>query len=158
MLAGHGADAVEGLVVEGFGGEWGWSAVHGRQIELGELVLADSICGVDEDGRVPEDSRAIEDEPGDGEPEEEGDVDGLTEPGPGTLIFDGVEKSDELVFLEFAVAVGTNADWWKRCLVRDERDRRVWIGRNGLDFRLWLGGGLSGIGWRGRQGHCVLSL
>jgi len=60
-------------------------------------------------GCVPEDARAVENEPGDGQPEEDGDIDGLAEAATSALVFDGIEEADEFVLVEFAVAVGAKA-------------------------------------------------
>jgi len=122
-----------------------------RHVELGEFALLEDVGWIDQDRGVPQDSRAVEDEPGDGQPEEERDVDGFAEAAAGALVLDGVEQANEFVLLEFSVAVGAEALGRARRLarlgwriVRDERERGVWIW---LNSGIWTGIGLkAGIG------------
>ena len=51
---------------------------------------------------------AVEEEPDDGQVDDDGDVDGLAEAGPGAFIVEGVEQVNELVLFEFAEAAGAH--------------------------------------------------
>lgn len=134
--AAHGLELLEGLAIErGPGGllgavpiaedigRLGWE-LFGEvlgEIEEGELAVAllEDVGGVDEAGLVEEDLRAVEEEPADGEPDDDGDVDRLAEAGAGALVVDLVEQVDELVGFEGGVAseavAGARGRW--RCRV-----------------------------------------
>jgi hypothetical protein len=59
---------------------------------------------------MEEDTGAVEEEPGDGQADDGGEVDGLAEAGAGELIVDGVEEVDELVLGKLAEAAGADFD------------------------------------------------
>ena len=95
-----------------------WKARRCGHSEFGQLALAEDGGGVAELRRVPQDPRAVEDEPGNGEPDEEGDVERLAEAAAGALVLDGVEEADEFVGVPFAMASGEDAE---RLLLRWRR-------------------------------------
>ena len=69
---------------------------------------------------MAEDAGAVEEEPGEGEADDDGDVDGLAEAGAGTLVVERVEQVDDLMLLQFAVAAGAQLEGLAcpfRCLV-----------------------------------------
>lgn len=74
------------------------------RVEGEEFLLVGVVRSETERGRVPEVFGAVEDDPGDDEPDEDGDVDGLAETAAGTFVFYAVEQVNELVRVEFAVA------------------------------------------------------
>ena len=80
------------------------------EIEVGELAVAlfEDVGRVDETRLMEDDLRAVEDEPADGEPDDDRDVDGFAEAGAGALVVDGVEQIDELVRVEVGVAPGAD--------------------------------------------------
>jgi len=121
-----------------------------RHVQLCQFLLLHSIRRIDKLRCVPEHARAVEDEPGDGEPEEEGDVDRFAEAAACALVLDGVEQPDELVLFQLAVAIGADAHHGLQRLVlravRHERERGSWI--RVLRFRRWLSGFGRGRGWR----------
>ena len=59
---------------------------------------------------MEDDLWAIEYEPADCQPDNNRDVDGFAEPGLRSVVVERVEKVDELVLFEIAVAVGTHPD------------------------------------------------
>jgi hypothetical protein len=59
---------------------------------------------------MEEDARAVEEEPPDGQVDDDRDVDGLAEASFGTLVVEGVEQVNELVFVEFAEAAGAHLE------------------------------------------------
>jgi hypothetical protein len=76
-------------------------------VEDGEaVVLPHEGDGVLQGGGVEEEVLAVEEEPGDGEVDEDGDVDGLAEAGAGALVVEFVEEVNEFVFFEFPEAAG----------------------------------------------------
>ena len=81
-------------------------------IEEGELFVAllEDVGGIDEAGLVEDDLGTVEDEPADGQPDDDGDVDGFAEARFGALIVEGIEEMNELVLFENAVAVRTHLD------------------------------------------------
>ncbi len=83
-----------------------------RNIEEGELFVAllENVGGIDETRLVEDDLGTVEDEPADGQPDDDGDVDGFAEARTGALIVEGVEEMNELVLFENAVAVRTHLD------------------------------------------------
>jgi hypothetical protein len=81
---------------------------------------------------VKDDAGAVEEEPGDGGVDQDGDVDGFTEASFGAFIVEGVEEMDELVLVEFAEATGAHPD-----------GRRSGLG--GVGRRLERGHGLCGL-------------
>ena len=113
---------------------------HGRAVllEKGQLlvVLLHQGDGVDVARLMPEDAGAVKEEPGDGEPDDDGDVDGLAEAGAGTLVVERIEQVDDLMLLQFAVAAGAQLEGLacpSRCLVCGRVSRRllglVWVAR-----------------------------
>ena len=58
---------------------------------------------------MEEDLRAVEDEPADGEPDDDRDVDGLAKASAGAFVVDLVEEVNELVELEMGEAPGVAA-------------------------------------------------
>ena len=59
---------------------------------------------------MEDDLRAIEYEPANSQPDDDRDVDGFAESGFGSLVVERVEKVDQFMLFEFAVAVGTHLD------------------------------------------------
>ena len=59
---------------------------------------------------VEEDARAIEQEPADDQPDDDGDVDGLAEAGARALVVERVDQVDELVLLKLAETAGADLD------------------------------------------------
>lgn len=79
-----------------------------RHVEVGEILFTvlQDVHWIDDARLVEEHARAVEEEPGDGEIDDDGDVDGLAEACTGALIVEAVEEVDELVFFKFSVASG----------------------------------------------------
>ena len=104
-----------------------------RHVKVGEVLLPllEDVHGVDDAGLVEDDLRAVEDEPGEGHADDDGDVDGLAEASFGLLVVDGVEQVDDLMLFEFSEAAASHLD-----------------GR----------GGRSGVGRRFERGHGLLIL
>lgn len=59
---------------------------------------------------MEDDLRSVEHEPADGQPDDEGDVNRLPESRLGALVVQGIQKMDDLVLFEVAVAIGTHLD------------------------------------------------
>jgi hypothetical protein len=57
---------------------------------------------------MEEDAGAVEEEPGEGEEEEGGDVDGFAEACACALLVERIEEVDNLVLFELAVAAGAD--------------------------------------------------
>ncbi len=121
----HGLKLLEGLLVEGWldgllgavlvaddvGGLLGKLLAHViRHVEVGELPVAffEDVGGIDEAGLVEDDLRAIEHKPTDSQPDDDRDVDGFAESGLRSVVVERVEKVNELMLFEVAVAVGTH--------------------------------------------------
>ena len=51
----------------------------------------------------------VGEKPGEGEPDEDGEVEGLAEAAAGALVLDAVEEVDEFVVVELAVAADDDA-------------------------------------------------
>ena len=103
------------------------------EIEIGQLAIAllEDIGRVDQAGLMEDDLRAVEDEPADGEPDDDGDVDGFAEAGAGALVVDRIEEVDELVGVEVGVAPGADLlGGWRCGRVRwrfEDRHRGPWV-------------------------------
>ena len=136
---------------------------HARRIQLHNLPLMQRVCRRDQLRRVPQILRPVEQDPGDREPDKQGNIDGLAEPAPRALIFDRVQQLDELVLFEVTVAVGADdvdrrRDGAARALVRDDRQGRAGLravrGRN-LSVRSH-GSRRRGFRRRGSRGRGIL--
>ena len=111
------------LLGDRLGGFLGWVRKILRRVEERQLLLLavfEDVDRTDEARLVKEDPRAIEEEPGDAQVNDDRDVDGLAEAGFGALVVERVEQVDELVLFEFAVTAGAHLDG---------RDRRRGVGR-----------------------------
>ena len=119
----HGLELLKGLLVEGRpGGLLGVVLVRddvGRlvgqllrnflgHVEIGHLALFEDVCGIDESGLMEDDLGTVEDEPGDGHADDDGDVDGLSKARTGDFVVDAVEEMNQLVFVEFAKPAGAH--------------------------------------------------
>ena len=84
-----------------------------RHVEVGQFLIAllEDVGGIDESRLVEDDLRAIEDEPPDGQPDDDGDVDRLTESRPRPFVVERIQKVDQLMFFEIAVAIGAHPNW-----------------------------------------------
>ncbi len=93
------AEVVGGAVGELLGEVFG-------EVEVGQFTVAlfEYVGGVDETGLMEENLGAIEDEPADGEPDDDGDVDGLAEAGAGAIVVDLIEEVEKLMGFETDVA------------------------------------------------------
>ena len=125
-----------------------------RHVQLRYFTLLEHVSRIEQDRRVPQDSGAIEDEPGYRDPDEEGDVDGFAEPSACALVFDGVEQMNQFVLIHLTVAIGADTGWlWShltRGIMGDEGKRgiRRWLLRNrqlSLSLRVLLRCRLSGF-------------
>ena len=117
--AGLVAELLEGaLVGRAARGRFGGDARCGR-FEVGEglFPVLQGEEGVFVLRLVEEDARAVEQEPGDGHADDDGDVDGLAEAGAGGLVVERVEQVDELVLFKIGVA-GAGAGERRRIRLR----------------------------------------
>ena len=96
------------LGVFGVGLERFFGCVEEGQLLL--LALLEDVDGADEARLVEEDTRTVEEEPGDAKVNDDGDVDGLAESCFGAFVVEGVEQMDELMLFEFTVAAGAHLD------------------------------------------------
>jgi len=80
-----------------------------RRVQLHNLLLMESVCRGDQLRSMPEILRAVKQHPGDGQPDEQGDIDGLAEPAACPLVFNRVQQLDELVLFEMPKPVGADA-------------------------------------------------
>jgi len=125
-----------------------------RHVQLRYFTLLEHICGIEQDRRVPQDSGAVEDEPGYRDPDEEGDIDGFAEPSACALVFNGIEQVNQFVLIHLAVAIGADTGWRWSYLTRGimgnegKRGIRRRLHRNrqlSLSLRVLLRCRLSGI-------------
>ena len=139
-------------------GVLGWRSVQVLgDLEEGHFLVAllEDICRADEAALVEEDLGAVENEPGEGEIEDEGEVDGLAKTRAGAVVVERVEQVDELGVVELAEAAG--ADFQRLDLVRSGGKR----GRVGGCFErghgwVWIQVWMSDVRDGGlvlRQGH-----
>ena len=91
-------------------GFWGDFGQVCRVFETGQLLVAlfEYFGGTDETRLMKEDAGAIEEEPGDGQVDDDRDVDGLAEAGFGALVVEGVQQVNEFVLVEFSEAAGAH--------------------------------------------------
>jgi hypothetical protein len=90
-----------------------------RQIQ-GDLpvVLLERSDGVAVLRHMEEHARAIDQEPSEDQPDNDGDIDGLAEAGAGALVVERVEQVDELVLFENSNTVGAEPDVSGLAMVR----------------------------------------
>ena len=81
-----------------------------RGVEEGQLLFAllENVDGADEAGLMKQYPGSVKEEPDDCHVNDEGDVDGLAKASLGALVIEGVEKMNQFMLFEFAVAAGAH--------------------------------------------------